>query len=138
MAQQTLVTLLDDLHGGPADETVLFALDRRHLEIDLAAGNAANLRAALAPFIDKARLISGKRPRRATVTRGTPAKTKAPQPQFSGAPTRTELRPDAKSVRAWARSQGIDVNPRGRIPDDVIDRYTKASSSKAGRRKAVR
>lgn len=138
MAQQTLIKLVDDLNGGPADETVLFALDRRHLVIDLAASNAAKLRAALAPFIDKARLVSGKRPNRTAGTRGTHAKTKAPRPQFSGTQTRTELRPAAKSVRAWARSQGIDVNPRGRISDDVMDRYTKASSSKAGRRKPVR
>lgn len=31
---------------------------------------------------------------------------------------------DAKAVRAWAATQGITVPPRGRIPADVLARYT--------------
>lgn len=34
--------------------------------------------------------------------------------------------PPSKDVRAWARSEGIDVPDRGRLPADVVARYLKA------------
>lgn len=35
-------------------------------------------------------------------------------------------RPDAKTVRAWAKDNDVDVPAKGRIPDDVLDAYTQA------------
>ena len=40
MAKRTVVVLEDDLDGGPADETVTFALDGVSYEIDLSSSNA--------------------------------------------------------------------------------------------------
>ena len=34
--------------------------------------------------------------------------------------------PDAKTVRAWAESQGIDVPKRGRMPATVIEAFEAA------------
>lgn len=34
-------------------------------------------------------------------------------------------------VRAWARSQGIDVGKRGRVPNEVIARYDAAHEDSA-------
>ena len=48
VAQRVEVVLVDDVDGGPADETVQFALDGVSYEIDLNAANATALREALA------------------------------------------------------------------------------------------
>lgn len=55
MAQQTTVTLVDDLDGTTADKTVKFGLDRKEYEIDLSGVNAARLLEALEPFVKAAR-----------------------------------------------------------------------------------
>ncbi len=48
MARRDVVILEDDLEGGPADETVKFALDGVQYEIDLSQKNAARLRESAA------------------------------------------------------------------------------------------
>jgi hypothetical protein len=55
MAKTVIVQLTDDMDGGEADETVSFALNGTHYEIDLSTKNADALRSAFAPFIEKAR-----------------------------------------------------------------------------------
>ena len=69
MAQTIKIELTDDLTGGPATETVNFALDGRSYEIDLNEANAKALRAALAKYVEKGRK-AGRQPRAAggTVT----------------------------------------------------------------------
>lgn len=47
MAQKVTVVLEDDLTGGPADETVRFAVDSTDYEIDLSAKIAATFRKLL-------------------------------------------------------------------------------------------
>jgi hypothetical protein len=44
MAQKITITLEDDLDGGPADETVRFAIGGAGYEIDLSASNTAAFR----------------------------------------------------------------------------------------------
>jgi hypothetical protein len=61
MAQTVIVKLTDDIDGGDADETVIFALNGQRYEIDLNVGNAKALREALAPFIEKARVVRAPR-----------------------------------------------------------------------------
>ena len=50
MAQKITAALEDDLDGGPADETVRFALGGAEYEIDLSNKNATAFRQQLAPF----------------------------------------------------------------------------------------
>jgi hypothetical protein len=102
MAQKTTVTLEDDLDGGPADETVRFAIGGAGYEIDLSTSNAAAFRRQLAPFIAHARKAGRgpRRPGRSTASRGR-----------SG------------DIRAWAKDHGIAVSERGRIPASVADQY---------------
>jgi hypothetical protein len=66
MAKTVIVKLTDDIDGEDADETISFALDGRSYEIDVSAGNAARLREALKPFIDKGRSVGGGRSLRST------------------------------------------------------------------------
>jgi hypothetical protein len=87
MAKTVIVKLTDDIDGGDADETVHFALDGRSYEIDVNTANAAKIRSALKPFIDKGRVTGGSR-----VPRPAPAET-----MYS------RLKDDEKArFRAWA------------------------------------
>ena len=111
MAQKVHVHLEDDLDGGPADDTVTFALDGKDYEIDLSTTNAEKLREALRPFAEAGRKTtrnsSGSGPR-GTRTRG------------SGSD------PDTAKIRAWAKENGHEVSDRGRIHQSVKDAYYAA------------
>ncbi len=113
MARETTVRLVDDLDGGPADDTVTFGLDGASYEIDLSTKNADALRDALAPYTSTARKSGGgggSRGRRAA----------APS-----APRRAAGNESAE-IRSWARANGHQVNERGRIPAAVVDAYRAA------------
>lgn len=65
MAQRTMIELVDDLGGGPADQTVHFSVDGAAYAIDLSDANAESVRADLARWIRAARKlpVSGRRRR---------------------------------------------------------------------------
>ena len=104
MAQKVQTLLIDDIDGGAAEGTVRFGLDGTSYEIDLSVAHQAELRGALARFIAAGRKAPGAGPRRAA---------------GGGA--------SAPEVRAWARSQGIEVKDRGRIPAGIVARYREAT-----------
>ncbi|TDQ54335.1 histone-like nucleoid-structuring protein Lsr2 [Actinorugispora endophytica] len=106
MAQKVQVLLVDDLNGGQAEETVSFGVDGSVYEIDLSGDNAAQLRSALAPFVEAAR--------KAPVKTGKGVKARQ-----RGALSRDK----SAEIRAWAKAQGKKVNERGRIPQVIIDEY---------------
>lgn len=113
MAQRTQVLLIDDLDGSSADETISFGLDGTAYEIDLSADNANVLRAALADYVAKGR--------KAAWIRGNNRRRPA------GAPGSRNSAPlDTADVRAWARSNGYEVNDRGRIAADIVEAYRAA------------
>lgn len=60
MAKIQTITVVDDLNGSKADETVHFSLDGIRFEIDLSSSNAAELRAALEPWISAGRRTGGR------------------------------------------------------------------------------
>jgi len=107
MAQKVTVALEDDLDGGPADETIRFAIGGAQYEIDLSTSNATAFRQQLAPFIDHARK-AGRGPRRRP-GRGTSSRER------SG------------GIRAWAKDHGIAVSERGRIPASVVAQHQAAT-----------
>ena len=55
MAQRVSITLVDDLDGSEATETVAFGLDNTNYEIDLSEQNAKELRSRLDEFVAAAR-----------------------------------------------------------------------------------
>jgi len=70
MATKIAVALEDDLDGGPADETVRFAVGGSQYEIDLNKKNARAFRKQLAPFVEHARRAGrGQRRPRTSSTR---------------------------------------------------------------------
>jgi len=104
VAQKVQVVLVDDIDGSAASETVSFSLDGTSYEVDLSDKNAADLREALAPWIS-----AGRR----TATRKASARRRA-------------TGPDASTIRAWAKDNGVDVPERGRIPAKVREAYEAA------------
>jgi hypothetical protein len=112
MAQKVTVSLVDDLDGSEAEETVEFGLDGASYQIDLSEENAERLRDALAEYVEHARRSGG---RKRSAGRATPA-GRAPR-------TATADREQNQAIREWARKQGMKVSDRGRIPSEVIDAY---------------
>ncbi|KID29498.1 histone-like nucleoid-structuring protein Lsr2 [Prauserella rugosa] len=111
MAQKVLVSLVDDLDGSEAEETVEFGLDGVTYEIDLSAENAEELRDALAQYVEHARRAGGRK----RTTRASAAKP--------AGRTAAVDREQNQAIRAWARKNGFDVSDRGRIPSEVVDAY---------------
>jgi Lsr2 len=94
MAKTVIVKLTDDIDGSDADETVQFALDGRSYEIDVNSANAARLREALGPFIEKAR---------AQGAQGGPRVARSPRSTSAERSLYSQLNDDEKArFRSWA------------------------------------
>jgi hypothetical protein len=107
MAQRVEIQFIDDIDGTPAAETIRFGISGAEYEIDLSAQHAKEFRAALEPFVAGARRVAGAAARQARGLR-------------SGGPA-------PAAVRQWARSAGIKVSDRGRVPDDLIAQFQAAN-----------
>jgi hypothetical protein len=114
MAQKVTVTLVDDLDGGQAEETVEFALDGVSYQIDLSQENASELRDSLSQYVTGARRAGGR-------------KKPGPRPARSAGGVTSADREQNQAIREWARKRGLKVSDRGRIPADIVDQYHKAN-----------
>jgi hypothetical protein len=112
MAQKVQTLLIDDLDGGDAEATVRFGLDGAEYEIDLNATHAQALRKVLEPYLKAARRAPG------------PA---ARQSARSGRRAARADGTDPTAVREWAKSQGIEVKDRGRVPTDLVVKFRAAT-----------
>jgi hypothetical protein len=112
--EEVTVSLVDDFDGTEAAETVKFALDGKSYEIDLSKTNANELRRTLRPYIDRSRSA-----RRSSTTRRGASGRRGPARRSEGY--------DRTEVRAWAKANRIKVAPRGRISNDVVEKWRKAT-----------
>ena len=103
MAQQKIVTLVDDVDGTEAAETVTFAIDGGTYEIDLSEENATALRESLRRYVAAARKAGAQ---------GATGRNRVTIPS-AGQSRNAE-------IRAWAHSKGHPVPARGRIPQNVV------------------
>jgi nucleoid-associated protein Lsr2 len=106
MAQKLQTLYVDDLDGSDAEGTVRFSLDGAHYEIELNAAHARELRRALAPYVEAGRKVSrgaGRNRRKATAKRA-----------------------NSNEIRDWARTNGVEVKNRGRVPADVVTKFLTA------------
>lgn len=108
MSTRTIVELIDDLDGTPATETITFSLDGKEYEIDLNDDHARGLRSLVSPWAEHARKVSS-----------TPSRARS----------RSGKDYDPAKVRAWARSQGIEVSARGRLDQGIIIAYKAGHAS---------
>jgi hypothetical protein len=114
MAQKVQTLLIDDLDGGEAEGTVRFGLDGTEYEIDLNAQHAEELRKALARYVSAGRRSPGSAVRR---------------PGRSGRRAASGGEPNPTAVREWAKSQGIDVKDRGRVPAELVVKFKAAAGN---------
>lgn len=108
MSQRTTVTLIDDLDGSVATETIPLGLDGVTYEIDLSTENAGKLRESLAEFVGAARKLTGigARPR----ARGKATTSEDSGPGANYTPTQR------KEIRDWCLAHGARMGERGRLP----------------------
>lgn len=109
MAQQVITSLIDDLDGSEAEETVEFGLDGKTYEIDLSTSNARTLRDAFEAYRAAARRAGGIR--RKAGGGGMPARRPAVDKEQN------------QAIREWAIKQGMKIADRGRIPQEVLDAF---------------
>jgi len=113
MAQK--IMLIDDLDGSEGAETIKYGVDGQEYEIDLSEKNAERFRSFLREFIDKSREVE-----QASVLAFAPARSS--RRQSSGGSGRDDI----AQIRAWAESQGMEVNARGRIKKEIVEAYDAA------------
>jgi hypothetical protein len=118
VAKRTIHVLVDDLDGGDAEETVKFGIDGIQYEIDLSKKNANKMREALSAYVEAGTKVG----RGGVLAGGRAAATRG----RSGA---ASDRDQNKAIREWAQSKGIKVSDRGRIKQEIVDRY----NAEAGR-----
>jgi hypothetical protein len=123
MARTVRITLVDDLNGTEIVEgegrTVTFALNGTEYEMDLTNKNAEALEKALGKYVEKARKVG----KVSAARRGSQAG------RGNLSVVRDANKPDPKVVRAWATENGIEVPARGRIPNDVVEKFQAAQAS---------
>jgi Lsr2 len=112
MAQKVQTFFVDDIDGGEAAGTVRFGLDGTDYEIDLSTAHAEALRKALEEYIVAGRKVSG------PARRGRGSSRRA----ASGGP-------NSSDVREWAKTQGIEVKDRGRVPAELVVKFQAATGA---------
>lgn len=103
MAQKVLVSLVDDLDGSEAEETVEFGLDGVSYQIDLSGENAEELRDALAQYVEHARRAAWPQARAAASGRGR---------QVPGPPGRGRPRAEPGDSRVGPQERFPGFRPR--------------------------
>lgn len=106
MAKSTII--VDDIDGTADAKSYTFALGNDKYAIDLSSANYQALKEALAPFIKAAAKESGRGARAESEARRGPA--------------------ELQKIRAWAANQGLEVAPKGRIKQSVVEAYEQANS----------
>jgi hypothetical protein len=110
VARKTQITLIDDIDGGPAAETVEFTLDGKSYEIDLSGRNLVGLKKAFALYIDAGRKLSSPKHGR-------------------GRPYRhVDTAVDPAAVRAWAVANNYEISARGRVSAAIVEEYRAAGN----------
>ena len=110
MAQKVQTLFVDDLDGSEAEGTVRFGLDGTEYEIDLNAQHARQLRDVLARYVAAGRRVG------AGIRRPARGGRKAQRNALN-----------TTEVREWAKTQGIDVKDRGRVPAELVVKFKAAT-----------
>lgn len=134
MAERIVVHLVDDITGAEigdgAGERIEFSVRGTDYQIDLSTANVAKFEKALAPYLDAATKIGGRRTRAASG--GTPSR-RAGKPGGSrrrstkgSASAAVTSKEQLAAIRDWAQSQGYTVAARGRIKAEIVEAFNAA------------
>ena len=109
--------MIDDLDGTESQDisTVPFGYGRQQYEIDLTPENAEKFEELIQPYIAAGRKVRANGTLNLLTPR-QPAKTDPAQ---------------LAAIREWAEANGVQVNSRGRIPQEVRDAYEAAHAARA-------
>jgi hypothetical protein len=111
--QKIVTTIIDDIDNTPNAQTFLFSFNDQQYEIDLSSNNRRAFQDSISQFVKHARPMSRKKRKNRTVNG---VKT-TPQAHTSNGRIRSQ------EIRDWAKSQGISVRDRGRIPGHIVEQY---------------
>lgn len=109
MARKIVTTLISDLSGKEADETVQFSLDGKHYRIDLTNDEKKKFTNFIETYIENAEKVS---------------KREAAKKLTS--PPSTSDRSEVARIREWANQNGYETSDRGRIAKHIKDAYYNA------------
>jgi len=115
MAKEVIETLVDDLDGSPAVQTIQLGWNGEWREIDLSKRNAATLSRTLDRYWEVGRPVSAASQSRRRRNPATSRSNKSSR--------------DPKAIRAWAVANGIEVPTRGRIPGELERRYNESNGA---------
>lgn len=115
MAQLREVRLVDDRDGSDAEESIYFSYRGKHFEIDVNAKHAQAFDESMEEWIEFARQ-----------TRELWSTKRAKKPASTAVKPAVVDREQSLAIRAWARSQGISVKDRGRVPAKVLEAFHAA------------
>lgn len=107
----------DDLDGSVAATTLEFSLDGVAYAIDLSEANALRMRSCFEPYIRAASKASRSLGRTVSLLE---------QPSFERPQTH------ARQAREWLRLNGHEVGSRGRLPQELLQRYESARDGALG------
>jgi hypothetical protein len=116
MAQKVQILLIDDIDGSDASETVSFGLDGVDYEIDVNEKNALALRSAVLGYAEHGRRLK----------KGSRKSPGLSPVRVSGSNSTAVPKHSAKEIRDWARTNGIDIPDRGRVPQEVRNQFEAA------------
>jgi len=105
----TKTVLVDDMDGGEAEVTIALVLNGETYSMDLSNKNAEAFYTALGPWLSIA-------------TRNNAARESTVKNYLAGVEQRA-------AIREWAIRKGMDISPRGRIPQEITDEYNKTHRS---------
>lgn len=127
MATRTIQIIDDDLDPSvEADGKIKFGVEGVWYEIDLSEKHQAEFHKAIKKYVDAARRSSGgKQVAAKKTTKKTAAKPDEPAAGV-GANGENTTGHSNREIRDWARSAGIEVPTRGRLPVDVISQFAEA------------
>lgn len=93
------------MDGGEADVTIALVLNGEGYSMDLSNKNADAFYAALSPWL-------------AVATRNKNLREVTVKNHLAGVEQRA-------AIREWAIKKGMDISPRGRIPQEITDEYNR-------------
>src|SRR5580658_6065978 len=113
--KEITIKLYDDFDGTEGAETLFFAFDGLDYSVDLTKRNKREFHRMILPYITAGRPVKHRRNGKVH-TNG------------NGNGRRVQINlPPYGEVRAWALSKGIDVSPIGRVSNEVVEKWRKAT-----------
>ncbi|APT85689.1 histone-like nucleoid-structuring protein Lsr2 [Corynebacterium aquilae] len=120
MAQKQVTQYFDDIDHTPLSQdevhVVRFGVDGTNYVLEVSEANAQAFHDAIARFVEHAQ------PDTTRTTTSTRSKRSG-----SGSTNSTGI--PAKRIREWAQQNNIEVNDRGRLPQEVVDAYREAGGT---------